>query len=147
MHLQEILAAKGADIITIGPEATLREAAHRLVEEHVGALLVFPRGADDRQASQLLGILSERDVLRMCAAGTSLDKTRVAEVMSTQLVTASLTDELDQAMGVMTQERKRHLPVIANGRVEGIVSIGDLVKAQHDLLAVENRFMKDYIRT
>ncbi len=147
MNLGEILATKGGELITIGPEATLREAAERLVEKRVGALLVFPRGVDDRQASQLLGILSERDVLRMCAAGTSLDKTRVAEVMSTHLVTASLTDELDQAMGVMTQERKRHLPVIAAGRVEGIVSIGDLVKAQHDLLAVENRFMKDYIRT
>jgi len=83
----------------------------------------------------------------MCAAGATLEKTRVAEVMSTQLTLGTLEEELDQVMGVMTRERKRHLPVVANGRVEGIVSIGDVVKAQHDLLAVENRFMKDYIRS
>jgi CBS domain-containing protein len=147
MNLKEILAEKGTEIITIGPEATVREATQRLMEKRVGALLVFPRDTDDRRADQLLGIISERDVLRMCAAGTSLDKTRVAEVMSTQLTTGSLQDELEHVMGVMTRERKRHLPVIADGRVAGIVSIGDIVKAQHALLAVENRFMKDYIRS
>lgn len=147
MTLKEILANKGTEIITIGPEATLREVAERLVEKRVGALLVFARGSDDRRVDQLLGIISERDLLRMCAAGTSLEKTRVAEVMSTQLTTGSPNDDLEQVMGVMTSERKRHLPVIANGRVEGIVSIGDVVKAEHDLLAVENRFMKDYIRS
>jgi CBS domain-containing protein len=147
MNLREILAAKGVAIITIGPEATLREAAQRLVENRVGAMLVVPQGSDGRLASQLLGIISERDVLRICAAGTSLDKTCVAEVMSTQLTLGSPHDELDQVMGVMTSGRKRHLPVVSDGRVEGIVSIGDIVKAQHDLLAVENRFMKDYIRS
>jgi CBS domain-containing protein len=147
MNLREILADKGTAIITIHPEATLREAAERLVEKRVGALLVFPRDVDDRQAEHLLGIISERDVLRACAAGNSLEKTRVVEVMSTQLTTGSLDDELERVMGVMTRERKRHLPVIADGRVEGIVSIGDVVKAEHDLLAVENRFMKDYIRS
>lgn len=147
MNLGEILAEKGTDVYTVGPDATLQEAAERLVKHGVGALLVFQRGSDHRSTGQLLGIVTERDLLRAFASARALGKIRVAEVMSTRLVLGSPQDEVENVMGLMTRERKRHLPVVADGRVQGMVSIGDVVKVQHDHLAVENRFMKDYIRS
>ena len=70
---------------------------------------------------------------------------KVAELMTSNVITASPDDSVEQIMGLMTTKRIRHLPVLADDRVVGVVSIGDIVKAQHDSLAVENRFMKDYI--
>jgi CBS domain-containing protein len=71
---------------------------------------------------------------------------RVGDVMSTKLILAGLSDSLETAMGEMTTNRIRHLPVLNEGRLVGVVSIGDLVKAQHDRLAMENQAMKDYIQ-
>jgi CBS domain-containing protein len=71
----------------------------------------------------------------------------VADVMSTNLITGVPGDAIENVMGLMTTKRIRHLPVVAEGRLIGIISIGDVVKAQHDHLAMENRFMKDYIRS
>ncbi len=70
----------------------------------------------------------------------------VTTIMSSPLITASPNDSIDQVMGLMTDKRIRHVPVLSEGRLMGIISIGDLVKFQHDRLAMENRFMKDYIR-
>jgi CBS domain-containing protein len=147
MDLNEILAEKGKRVYSISPDATLREASKKLLQHRVGALLVFERGADATRADQLLGIISERDLIRLYAEAGSLENARVAEVMSTHLILGSPRDAVEEVMGLMTRERKRHLPVVDEGRVLGIVSIGDIVKAQHDRLAVENRFMKDYIRS
>ena len=145
MTLGQILAAKGNEVYTITPDATLRQLAKRLVQCRVGALPVFPAGHQGR-AEQMLGIVSERDLLRICADDdSSLDQVLVAEVMSTPVITAKPDDSVEGVMGLMTRERKRHLPVFAEGRLIGIVSIGDIVKSQHDRLAIENRFMKDYI--
>ena len=71
---------------------------------------------------------------------------KVAELMTSEVITVAPGDSVEQIMGLMTSRRIRHLPVVSEGRVVGIVSIGDIVKAQIDNLAVENRFMKDYIR-
>jgi len=145
MPLREIFAATGGEVFTITPDATLRDAAQDLVRHGVGAPLVFER-ENHRLAAEMLGIITERDILRATAQREAcLDKSRVAEVMSTKLITGSLDDRVEDVMGLMTRQRKRHLPVIAEGRLAGIVSIGDIVKAQHDWLAMENRFMKDYI--
>ncbi|HUT12724.1 MAG TPA: CBS domain-containing protein [Thermoguttaceae bacterium] len=145
MILQDILSAKGTEVYTIAPDATLAEAAHTLVEHKVGALLVSR--PDETGKQQLLGIFTERDLLYFCAAREcTLSSVQVAEIMTTDLITGSPGDSVEQVMGLMTTKRIRHLPVLVEGRLSGIVSIGDIVKAQHDRLALENRFMKDYIQ-
>ncbi len=146
MQLREILAIKGSAVHTITPQATLREAAGKLIEHRVGALLVLEDGHQGL-ASEIRGILSERDLLWACAdPKASLEVLHVADAMSHPVITGTPEDRLEDVMGLMTNQRKRHLPVVGEGRLLGIVSIGDLVKAHHDQLALEHRFMKDYIR-
>ena len=144
--IQDILSAKGSTVYKIGPEATLADVARELVEHRVGSLVVCP--SDASQQPSFLGIITERDILYCCARGdTDLAKIRVADVMTTNLITALPNDAIEDVMGLMTTKRIRHLPVVAEGRLLGIISIGDVVKAQHDHLAMENKFMKDYIRS
>lgn len=97
--------------------------------------------------SQIDSIITERDILHSCSVrtGHNLAMTRVEDVMSTDLSTASPADLVEDIMGLMTTRRIRHPPVVRQGRLVGIVSIGDIVKAQLDRLAMENQFMKDYI--
>jgi CBS domain-containing protein len=144
MLLQTILHKKGSLVYTVRPDATLQDVLYRLVHHGIGALVVTATGEQD---GQVLGIITERDILRTCAAGQGpLSALRVSEYMTTQLITGYPDDPIEEAMRLMTEKRIRHLPVLSEGRLVGLVSIGDVVKAQHDLLAVENRFMKDYIR-
>jgi CBS domain-containing protein len=157
MLLQDILTAKGSAVYKIAPERTLAEAVQALIEHHIGSLLVCL--LDDAGEERLVGIITERDLLlahagrkplvkmsRTAAGACALLQCTVAELMSTDVVTGAPEDPVEQVMGLMTTRRIRHLPVLAEGRVVGIVSIGDVVKAQHDRLAMENRYMKDYIR-
>ena len=145
MTLQEILSIKGTAVFTIPPEATLAEAVRELSQHNVGALLACRR--DPVEGEQLVGIVTERDLLHWCAGGKcNLTEVTVAEVMTTKLFTAVPSDTVAEIMGVMTDRRIRHVPVVLQGRLIGLVSIGDLMKAQHDHLAVENRFMRDYIQ-
>jgi CBS domain-containing protein len=144
--LHEILKAKGTRVYSVEPDAFLQEAVRQLTEHNVGALLVCQR--DATTGEQLLGIITERDVLHVCARGPlSLSEIRVREVMSAKLVTGTPEDSIEDTMGLLTQRRIRHLPILSEGRLVGIVSIGDVVKAQHDRLAMENQFMKNYIQT
>ena len=146
MTLSDILAVKGTKVFTISPETTLDEVVRQLVSHRVGSLLVCRDG--EAQADCLQGIVTERDILYCCARGDyDLTKLRVSEVLSTTLVTGAPGDSVEAIMGVTTTKRIRHLPVLAEGRLIGIISIGDVVKAQHDHLAMENRFMKDYIQS
>jgi CBS domain-containing protein len=142
--LQDILGVKGYAVHSIDSQATLAEAARTLVDRKVGSLLVFRPG--DGEEEHLVGILTERDILYSCAADNlPLATTRVAEIMTTKLITGLPGDAVETVMGLMTSKRIRHLPVLSEGKLLGIVSIGDIVKAQHDRLAMENRFMKDYM--
>jgi CBS domain-containing protein len=144
--LQDILGVKGHAVYRIDSQATLAEAARTLVEHKVGSLLVFHQPAGEEE--QLAGIITERDILYSCAADNyPLETTQVAEIMTAELITGTPEDAVEDVMGLMTSKRIRHLPVLAEGKLLGIVSIGDIVKAQHDRLAMENRFMKDYIRS
>jgi len=144
MTLHDILKGKGTHVHTIHPGATLQEAVEELIRHNVGSLVVCDR--DERSAEQLVGIVTERDVLHVCAAGRGpLASIPVAEIMTRDLITCSPDDAAEQAMGVMTTHRVRHLPVLAKGRLVGLISIGDLLKAQHARLAMENEFMKSYI--
>ncbi len=145
MNLAEILKAKGSTVFTIGPEAVLDQAVTRLIDHNIGSLVVCTR--DVEHGEKLIGIITERDILHACSSrsGYDLATTRVEEVMSTSLSTASPADAVEDVMGLMTRKRIRHLPVLTDGRLVGLVSIGDIVKAQLDRLALENQFMKDYI--
>ena len=145
MNLEEILKSKGATVFTIAPDATLEQAVSRLVDHNIGSLVVCSR--DVEQGERPIGIITERDILHACSArsGHNLATTRVEVVMSTDLSMASPSDLVEDVMGLMTKRRIRHLPVMTEGRLVGLVSIGDIVKAQLDHLAMENQFMKDYI--
>ena len=144
MTLYEILQIKGSAVFTIDPGATLAEAAQELVRRNVGCLVVCAR--DLAAGEQILGILSERDILRFCAtSGSHLSGASVGQVMTSRVLTGSLQDSVEATMGLMTARRIRHLPVLADGRLVGLISIGDVGKWQHVHLAMENQFMKNYL--
>jgi CBS domain-containing protein len=142
MLLQEILSQKGAAVHTIHPDATLDDLVQSLVQHRCGSLIV----TDSDSSAPMLGIITERDVLRACAARrTTLDKIRVCEFMTREVAVRSPADSVEDTMGLMTEMRIRHLPIIDDGRLVGIISIGDIVKAQHNLLTMENHYLKSYI--
>lgn len=146
MTLHDILCDKGSDVRQIGPEASLDDAVQELVRHNVGSLVVCqaPSGGGE---PKMIGIITERDVLRACAAHRgSLANVSVRDVMSAEPITGSPRDAVQAAMGVMTEKRIRHLPIIEEGKLQGMISIGDLVKAQHDQMAVENHYLKNYIQ-
>jgi CBS domain-containing protein len=140
MKVREILAIKGEQIHTIEPERTILDAVALLVEHGIGALLV--RDA----AGAVAGIISERDVLRVSRDRSGvLGTIRVADVMTRDLIVCVPDDDVDYAMGIVTKNRVRHLPVMDDGRVAGMISIGDLVKARLDAAEYENRYLREYI--
>jgi CBS domain-containing protein len=144
MRLQDILSEKGTAVHSIRTDATLQDVVAKLIDLRIGALVICQ--PDAAGIERLVGIITDRDILYASAHGQRpLHEVRVSEVMTTELITGTPEDEIGHAMGLMTYRRIRHLPIVVDGRLSGIVSIGDLVKAQHDRLAVENRFMKDYI--
>jgi CBS domain-containing protein len=141
MYVESILAAKGADVATITPDAAVREAVALLNEHRVGALVV---SADGRRID---GILSERDIVR--GVGTrsadALDLT-VADLMTSEVTTCGQKDTMEQLMWLMTERRVRHLPVVDDsGGLAGIVSIGDVVKYRLGQLESENQALYEYI--
>jgi CBS domain-containing protein len=94
----------------------------------------------------MVGIITERDILRACAAGKApLERQHVQDVMSSNPVVGRPNDSVEDTMGVMTDRRIRHLPVLDGGMLAGLVSIGDLVKAQHDAMTMENHYLKSYL--
>jgi CBS domain-containing protein len=140
MILRDILRKKGTFVHTISPQATLADVVAKLVENNCGSLVVCEDDA-------MVGIITERDILRACAAnGGKLDQKLVSEVMTRKVATAAPEDSIGDTMGLMTDKRIRHLPIIEQGRLAGMISIGDVVKAQHDSLAVENEYLKNYIQ-
>jgi CBS domain-containing protein len=143
MLLKEIVHGKGMQVHAIGPEATLDDVVGELVRYNIGSLLV--RGGETADGA-ILGIITERDILRAQAAHRApLERLRVANVMSTELITAMPDDDILAAMLLMTTHRVRHLPVMSAGELFGIVSIGDIVKAHHDQLELENHHRRSYI--
>ncbi len=125
MTIAAILKHKGADVATIAPTATVAEVAAVLAEQRIGALPVIDR------AEQLLGIISERDIIRALAAnGPAALQMLAGQLMTRTLRVATRSTTVEQAMTLMTAGRFRHLPVIEGGVLVGIVSIGDVVKAR-----------------
>ncbi len=123
MLLSQLLDSKGHTIHAIAPGASVIDAIRSMADNHVGALLVM-------QGQELAGIVSERDYARkVILLGRSSSTTAVREIMSSPVFTLPPDSTIDEAMRLMTDHRIRHLPVVANGRVLGVVSIGDLVKS------------------
>jgi CBS domain-containing protein len=138
--LRDILHTKGRDVYSVWPAATLQDVVNLLVQFNVGSLLVVESG-------QLLGIITERDILRAAAAtDRPLTECLVQDHMSVDLVTGTPDDPIGEVMGLMTEHRVRHLPVLEEDQLVGIVSIGDIVKAQHHQLSMENHYLKNYIQ-
>ena len=140
MQLSTILMNKGSHVITIRPSATVLGLACVLAENHIGAAVV---SEDDRH---ILGIASERDVVRAIADQRDLDGTTVVDVMSEGVCALLASDTVEHAMEVMTNQRVRHLPIVDEMLVlMGIVSIGDLVKQRLDHLEAERSALLEYI--
>ncbi len=139
MKLKDIVLAKGATVFSINPEKSVKDAIDMMVQYNIGALLVLDDGRP-------VGIFSERDTLRVVVASPDrLAEIHIADVMTRELIICQLDDDVEDAMTVMTEKHIRHLPVLSDDHVAGMVSIGDLVKSQHEEKTVTIRYLKDYI--
>jgi CBS domain-containing protein len=136
-----VLDRKGRDVATVRSDATLSDAARRLTEHGIGALVV----SDDDV--HVAGIVSERDLVRRVAreGAAALERT-VASAMTDQVTTCTPGTAVDELYRVLTEQRIRHVPVVEAGRLVGIVSIGDLVKWRMEELAAEAHHLEDYVR-
>lgn len=142
MRIAEILRTKGSAVATIRPEADIRALLTLLTEHNIGAAVVSPDG------SVISGIITERDIVRALLrhGGQLLDRP-VAQVMSTAVRTCGPEDEVDGLRGIMTEHRIRHLPVVdTEGRLAGIVSIGDVVKSALSELTTEREQLVEYLQ-
>lgn len=142
MIVDAILRAKGARVKVARPEWTVLQAVQKLTEHGVGALVV---SADDRH---IAGIISERDVMRqLTSVGPSILDSRVDEIMVRDVITCTRSDTVTHLMTVMTERRIRHLPVVEDGLMVGIVSIGDVVKRRIEETEYEAQALRQYIST
>jgi signal-transduction protein with cAMP-binding, CBS, and nucleotidyltransferase domain len=140
MRVAEILKSKGSRVVTVAAQATLQDAARRLTEERVGALVV------QDAAGAVAGILSERDLVGGIARqGAAAVSTLVGDVMHYPVLTCSPGDPVLKVMAMMTDRRVRHLPVVEAGHLLGIVSIGDAVKHRIDEIEAEAKALREYI--
>jgi CBS domain-containing protein len=142
MRLREILDQKSNEVRTISSSATCDDVVTELVKFNIGSLLVR-----DAPAGPVVGIITERDVLKALAANrVPLEQLAVAKFMTAKLISARPDDDITVAMGLMTTHRIRHLPVMEGHHLHGLVSIGDVVKVQHNQLELENHHMRSYIQ-
>ena len=140
MSVARILAEKGGSVVTVPPHRTVDEAIHLLAEKRIGALIVGDT------AGRVIGILSERDVMRAlaCDGAGALDQP-ISRYMTTKVVTCTRRASVEDVMETMTEGRFRHLPVVEDGRLVGVVSIGDVVKRRIAAVEAEHQAMRDYI--
>ena len=142
MTVARILAAKGVDVVTIQPHRTLADAVSLLTTKCIGAAVVA--GAD----AQPVGILSERDIMRALSThGAAALDASVSRFMTSKLVTTTRSATVREVMEMMTEGRFRHVPVVENGRLTGLVSIGDIVKTHIAEIETEHQALREYIAT
>lgn len=139
MKIDEILRKKGREVVTVEETETVLEAVRVLVARNIGSLVVT-------EGPRPKGILTERDILRLTSrAPEALGSIRVGEAMTRDMITATPDDRLREMMDTMTENRIRHLPVVEDGRLVGIISIGDLVNACRVEVEAENSHLREYI--
>ena len=140
MHISDILNAKGTEVIATGPAETVAATARLLNYQRIGAVLV--RDAKDN----VIGVISERDIIHGIAVnGARALDMEVRELMTREVVSCKPTDTISEVMRVMTTRRFRHLPVMEDGTLKGMISIGDVVKHRLDESELETRVLRDYV--
>jgi CBS domain-containing protein len=142
MLIQRILSAKGGEVLTVPAATTVADAVAQLAEHRIGALVV----SDDGET--VAGILSERDVVRALATQRNKVLGRsVADLMTVEVFTCGPDATAEELMALMTEQRIRHVPIVADGKLAGIVSIGDVVKHRLGELENETQVLHEYIAT
>ena len=138
----KILKEKGHDVYTVFKEISVKEVSALLAEKRIGAVVVTD------QADTVEGIISERDVVRGLAQhGSSILDKKVEELMTKNVITHGLDDHIDDLMQEMSKSRIRHLPILDDGKLVGVISIGDVVKNRVEELEAEGNMLRDYIAT
>jgi CBS domain-containing protein len=139
MVIADLLRHKGSSVVTVGPDESVAQLARVLAEHRIGGVVVV----DD---TGIAGIVSERDVVRaLDREGADVLTRSVAEIMTTEVISSAPTDSLDEVAATMTDNRIRHMPVVHEGRLAGIVTIGDVVAARLRTLETERRHLEEYI--
>jgi CBS domain-containing protein len=142
MTVRRILNLKGSDVVTVAPEKSLHEAIALLAKKRIGALIVTGK------KGEVLGVLSERDIVHLLS---NKDANRfdnpVSSAMTAEVKSCKPDDTIQQIMQVMTMGRFRHMPVVENGRLAGVISIGDVVKLRLEEMERESEHLKQYIAT
>ena len=141
MRIHDILSTKGFDVIHIRPESSVGELVRLLQEHNLGAVVVSPDGRT------IDGIVSERDVVRRLHADESLLEAPVSSIMSSPVHTCGTDATVNELMEVMTERRFRHVPVVVDGRLLGIMSIGDVVKSRMSELQFERDQLDSYVHS
>lgn len=140
MKISDVLRKKGSAVITVAPDETIASLLTLLAQHNIGAVVVSPDGAE------VVGIVSERDIVRhLVRRGAALLSASVAEIMTSDVYTSAPDDDVVDIAATMTDHRIRHIPVIVEGKLASIVSIGDIVKARMDQLAEERDHFEAYI--
>ncbi len=142
MKINHILKQKGGEVYSISPENTMREALDKMLEHTIGSLVVMDG------TGVLIGILSERDMLRtVSSSGPDWASVVVGSVMTSKVISVAPTDSVDYAMDLMTKNRIRHLPVVeGDGKLAGVLSIGDIIKATLNETKFQNEMLKNFIK-
>jgi CBS domain-containing protein len=139
MRIKDVLHTKGDMVVTVSPDTAVRDLLSLLAEHNIGAVVVSDDG------SSVDGIVSERDVVRALVRGVEILDSSVTEIMTAEVRTVALDDTVDGLMRLMTEHRIRHVPVIVDGGLHGIISIGDVVKSRIGELEFERDQLTSYV--
>jgi CBS domain-containing protein len=141
MLVRDVLESKGRRVISIDSETTVSEAVAKLVQNNIGSLPVLD------SSGCLVGVFSERDVLRVIHnRGEGFGRLRVSEVMTANPITCSLEDDVNDVMGQMSERHIAKVPVLTDGKLVGVVSVGDVIKVMYDKVHTENQHLLSYIQ-
>ena len=140
MLVRDVLDAKGRRVVAIDSEASVSEAIAKLVQNNIGSLPVVD------QENRLVGIFSERDVLRLFHhKGEGFGRVHIAEVMTCRPVTCDLVDDVNEVMGLMSERHIAKVPVLEDSKLVGVISVGDVIKVMFDKVSTENKHLMSYI--
>ena len=139
MRISDVLRSKGDQVVTVSPDITVRELVAVLVEHNIGAVVVATDPA------HLQGIVSERDIVRGLSAGPDVLEQSVESIMTSDVHSCDPHDTVDSLMHLMTEQRVRHVPVVVEGKLAGIISIGDVVKSRIGELEFERDQLTSYV--